>query len=124
MGRAAPNGTGHALGDLPHQGIAEHNPHGAQDQVRPGGVHHHGILPRGALVGPGAQHGRGGQGIGTHRQQRLGGAKLLELLYQRFAHAAPLSIHNQDAHASSRAAFASRYAPVTPLFTPRPGATM
>ena len=90
---AAADGLRHPGRHLSQQSVGDGRSHGPQHHVRPGSIYRDGVLSRGAVISPGLQHGRRGQGVGAQGPDRQCGVGSLHGLHQSPAHAAALSVH-------------------------------
>ena len=94
--QTAPHRHSHSWGNLPQQGVGNHNAHRAHNDIRPAAGGNDRVFAGGGLVGAGLEHNSGGLGVGAHRSNTGGGTRLPQGGDQLAAQAAPLSVHNQN----------------------------
>ena len=91
MGGALCHGGGHGRGDLPQQGVGQHDAQRPHDQLGAAAADHHRIFAGGAVVGAGLQHGLGGHGVGAHRRDLGLGQPGAERFNEKAAYPAALA---------------------------------
>ena len=101
LGAALADSHGDGGGDLPHQGVCHQNTDGPGDDVRIPAGYQHRVFPGSPPIRPCFHHGGGGNGVGSHHQRFKGQSGGLDPLGQKRAHAAVLSVNNDQLHTSS-----------------------
>lgn len=99
FGAALSHSRRHGWGNLPKQGVGNHNPNGASDDIGGPAAYNHRVFPGGCVVRARLEHGSGSGAVCAHCGDYRVRQGLPDAGYQGAANPAALGVNNQNIHA-------------------------